>query len=601
MGLTMPLAREAACEKASDRNQLRVWLEQAETLGLANDPGWLRLLHFRGGSSTIEAGSGFFLSAQGATDSDAELHETLGSFSADGAAGCRYPARQRWLEGRLDPFPAPAKDAQCPELDRWRSRVPADEAFLVFADALPSSPPSMFGHTLLRLSGPKDPGVLGYGVSFVARTGSDGGLRLLARGLFGDYGGSFHVEPYYRAIRQYNRWEDRDLWEHRLTLEPEEVALIVDHLFELRRATFKYRFLDDNCSLGLLSLLEVARPSVDLVDGFSLWTIPAETVRRVADEGMIQSAVYRPSLATRIRAALEQLPDSEARQAEALALGASSMTQEVPPRVMATASLIRRHAKWREDVPSNRLPSAGRAPAPKMLLRNGLVDGHGSSRYRLASGTRDGRPFIELGYRPALHDLLDPPPGYRRGLQIEVLDTSIRYFPEESRVALSKLTLLDVFSMEPRGTYLEPLSWRFRTRVEARMPPRTRTDRGVGNGMVAEVDFALGGTWRLRPSLVASLLSRVSVEAARRLAPAYSTGPGLEGILIYGPDNGRWQGRLRASGQALVAGHARTRAQIEWSHRISLGRRWSIRGSFSWNRDFSNTWFDTRVGLDLFL
>ncbi len=68
------------------------------------------------------------------------------------------------------------------------------------------------------------------------------------------------------------------------------------HVWELGPTRFDYYFFDENCAYHLLSLLEVARPGLQLTDRFRWWAIPSDTVRAVTDQpGLLKRVVYRPA------------------------------------------------------------------------------------------------------------------------------------------------------------------------------------------------------------------------------------------------------------------------------------------------------------------
>ena len=91
----------------------------------------------------------------------------------------------------------------------------------------------MFGHTLLRIDTREGRDLLGWAVNFAGATGNDGGIVYAARGLTGGYQGYFSVVPYYEKVKSYGDWENRDIWEYDLALTPDELRLLIDHLWEL--------------------------------------------------------------------------------------------------------------------------------------------------------------------------------------------------------------------------------------------------------------------------------------------------------------------------------------------------------------------------------
>ena len=123
----------------------------------------------------------------------------------------------------------------------------------------------------------------------------NGGILYTFKGLFGGYEGYFSDGPYYEKVKEYSRLDNRDVWEYTLNLNEEETDRMLAHLWELKDINFDYYFFDENCSFRLLELIEVARPSVNLLDGFSVYAIPLDTVLVVDDADLIDTSYYRAS------------------------------------------------------------------------------------------------------------------------------------------------------------------------------------------------------------------------------------------------------------------------------------------------------------------
>ena len=296
---------------------------------LWTEPGWLNLLHYRVGRNPVLGAGGsryssfvddekFFLAEEGKSDPAAEMTATLDGFLSDDPAGdnhplCRYPARLAWLDNHLNIDRSRLPTVDCQLYQEWRRLVSADSVVLVFPAHHLNSPSSMFGHTLLRLDarqGRQQSDWLAYAVNFGANVpASDNSLLYAFRGLTGGYPGQFIVAPYFKKIQEYNRNENRDIWEYPLNLSAQETDRLVTHLWELKEINFDYFFFTENCSYRLLELLEIARPSVELTDDFVLTAIPVDTVRSVERAGMIAATNYRPSLASELAGHLTRLPE----------------------------------------------------------------------------------------------------------------------------------------------------------------------------------------------------------------------------------------------------------------------------------------------------
>ena len=107
--------------------------------------------------------------------------------------------------------------------------------------------------------------VIDYGINFAANQNpKDNPIEYVINGLFGLYDGQFAIFPYYFKVNEYNEAESRDMWEYRLSFNTEEIEWAYSHLWELGAASFPYYFFSDNCSYHILSILEIARPSLRL-------------------------------------------------------------------------------------------------------------------------------------------------------------------------------------------------------------------------------------------------------------------------------------------------------------------------------------------------
>ena len=284
-----------------------------------------------------------------------------------------------------------------------------------------------------------------------ARRAATGGFVYAARGLTGGYQGYFAVEPYYEKVKNYGDWENRDIWEYQLALSPEELDLLLAHLWELQGISFDYYYFDENCSQQLLALLEAARPALREREFVPPWVIPADTVRAAVRHDLVTDVRYRPSAATRLRYAASLLSRDERRLALAIAAGDvapdAPQVQALPPASRAAlldvAYDLLRYRYLGRDV--ERDASAGLAR--QILLARSQVgvrgappepprpafrpdEGHDTARASLGRRRRSAvTPFVEARFRPAFHDLLDPRGGYVRGAQIDFFDTALRVYP----------------------------------------------------------------------------------------------------------------------------------------------------------------------------
>ena len=466
---------------------------------------WLNLIHYKVIDSANNQyrsqvdDSRFFLAENGATNPEQELLATLAAFYREDTAPnthaqCLFPARLNWLVEKLDLDRSSLPAASCPDYDEWRNQVHARHITLVFPAYHLNSPSSMYGHTLLRLD-PGDPAHhdewsawLSYAVNFGADIkASDNSLLYAYKGLSGGYPGLFITTPYFNKIREYNRDENRDIWEYELNLDEDEAGKLATHLWELKERNFAYYFFDENCSYRLLELLEVARPTVELTDEFVVTAIPVDTVRAVQAAGMVKSIHYRPSMVTELRYKLDLIPAENRwlvekltrdigilESAEFMALPVSIQAQAVDAtyrlhryrfrdtsedpqaakRSYRLLAALNRHAKD--------LPASASLPVPVSPDQS-----HLSKRSRLAAGRSNTENYTELGFKMSFHDLEDQLAGFLQGAEINIASIALR--ASNDTLQLQRLDAVDIFSLTPRTQFFDPLSWRVNFGLERQL------------------------------------------------------------------------------------------------------------------------------------
>ena len=98
-------------------------------------------------------------------------------------------------------------------------------------------------------------------------------------------------------VREYNDTEARDLWEYELNLSPDQVDWMVRHAWETGATWFDYFFFRENCSYHLLSLLELAEPSLHLRSRFTGCTPDRRTARLDSSGALSPGAHHAARLA----------------------------------------------------------------------------------------------------------------------------------------------------------------------------------------------------------------------------------------------------------------------------------------------------------------
>ena len=593
---------------------------------LAATREWQALGHYQpnrltSGYKSQADDAGFFLAADGKTSPVAELRATLAAIQApvtgddNDHASCEFPARDRWLREQLK---MPETEAHCADFQEWASELNTESVALVFAASYLNSPSSMFGHTFLRLDPPSDDSeanlLLANTISYAADAAErDNELTFAYRGIFGGYPGITSVRPYYEMIRLYSDIENRDLWEYQLNLTPDEVDQMLAHAWEIQDRNFDYYFFDENCAYRLLALIDVARPGTHLLDEVSTHAIPSDTVRWVADRELVASVNYRPSAATQVNHALHQLTPENRRLASAIANGyvdttgpemAELSAREQANVLDATYDYVRYQSEaegWPRDYAAplshdllrTRSQIRDQAPLetpPTPSIRDD--QGHETFRAGLNRGYSGSRHYTELSLRPAYHDVLDPPEGYRPGAQLQFLRFDSRFYPDKDELQVERIVGVEIRSLTPRNSFFKPLSWQvgFGGR-------RTETDSG-NRVLTPYLEGGAGGSWMLGSQLQAIAVATADLEISSAIRRGYDIAPGADAGLLYQSPGISVMAGGRTRAWIVSSQHRQDEAYVEAS--LHLGRDYSIRAGVSREHHFDRYQTQWHLGFNAF-
>jgi len=511
--------------QADDSSYLQQLTQQARATALASDRYWHLLLHYRptltGGYKSEADEAGFFLAANGKTDPAAELEATLKQFFSPDLVGrshqparCAFIARYHWLktalaidESRLPPQP-------CERFHSWMAELNPASITLIFPSAYMNNPSSMFGHLLLRVdqkNQTEQTRILAYTVNYSANVTTNNGIIFAVFGVTGGFRGYFSTHPYYIKAREYGDFENRDIWEYRLNLTAEQTERLLMHTWEMGNGSFDYFFFKENCAYHILSLLDVADPTLYLTERFWFYTFPSDGIRMlVAQSGLVQEAVFRPSRRTEIRRGRQALAGNEyswlanivADPAQAQSAAFIALPPQRQALVLDVASDYLLYRAATEDntalyLERNKaiLTARSKLKVPPVLIALKPItgppeQGHKIIRFGVGMGWHEGAFFNELNFRLAFHDLLDPEYGYTPDAQIEALSVALRHYARNDHTRLERFTLLNIVSLSPMDTLFRSPSWKLSTGLETIRLHRCRFCRighfNVGIGAAAE-------------------------------------------------------------------------------------------------------------------
>jgi hypothetical protein len=368
----------------------------------------------------------------------------------------------------------------CEERQEWKKQLGATSVAVIFASADISNPASSFGHTFLKLINPenaKNKDLIDYGVNYAADADTNDGIFYALRGLLGGYRGVFTMLPYHQKIREYINLEGRDLTEYHLSLSPEEVDELIDHLLELDKTTAPYYFLSDNCAYEILYLLDIIRPDLQLTDKLTAWSIPVDTIKVIdRNSNLISERKFKKSLNTdylegysrlgplqkkALDVAVEKLkiPDdyelSNKEKAEVYETGmkyfavVNYRTGEKTEEKKYTLSTLR----------SELGPITSEAEDKRPLYPE---TSHDSSAVYFGGGSLDGNSYSMLKLRAAFHDLEQRDVGMVPMSLNNAGVIDLRYFDELKKLTLYRFTVINLINTNPVTQLDKNISWKAR-------------------------------------------------------------------------------------------------------------------------------------------
>ena len=469
---------------------------------LSEERFWRLLLHYRAnawGEYTSEVDApGFFLAPNGKTDPQAELEATLAQFFSEELVGrsrqpaqCAFIARYRWLKEKLAFDGHRLPSVVCQRFHSWFAELNPQSVTLIFASAFMNNPASMFGHTFLRVDQKgqtKQTRILAYTIHYAADVPPNVGVEYAIKGIFGGYKGYFSTIPYYIKVQEYRDIENRDIWEYKLNLNDEQIRWMLMHAWEMGNAYFDYFFFKENCAYHILSLLEVANPEWHLTDQFVFATIPADTVRLLAQEpDLIEAIAYRPSRRTQIKRQRERLTaveDTWLRQivGDVSLLHSDDFGLLQPTRQAFVLDIASDYLRFRgvsDPANANAYQEHNRivlTSRSKIQVRSEDVNitpfaerpeiGHKIFRIGLGLGWREDEIFEEVTARATYHDILDPEIGYTPDTQLELLALRVRHYERRDQTRLEGFTLANVVSISPMDALFRSPSWKISAGLE---------------------------------------------------------------------------------------------------------------------------------------
>jgi len=522
---------------------------------------------------------------------------------------CQFPARLRFLERELrwrgEGLPA----IECYRQNDFRRRVDAKSVALVFSSFFLNNPSSTFGHSFLRVNsglwaqyGSYRNELLDTGVNFAANVDTGSPVTYALFGMMGLLPGTFTTVPYYLKVREYNDYESRDLWSYDIDLTPDEIAMLVDHIWEEMSTFYYYKYFTENCSYHMFTLLDAAAPRLELTKRLTFYVIPSDTIRALArDPSPVTKVTYRPSVRSQFFYRLKQLNDAEKRALDVLVdtqdperldpLLPKASAARVLDAFSDQVELVAGKELLRDGSESQRLKQRILVKRASLGVKSEPIDvpapersaphlGHGMRRVSLGFADESDRGTAwTLGYRFAMHDLLDPGLGYARNMQIDMFGVWARLLnrPDgfRNRFEFDEFNIFKLTALTPISRYYSAKS------VHAELGFRKTYDRDCENGdhrcLPLTLDYGPG--WVIDPTGNETVSVFAFLQGHFTWSPNYvganirlGIGPRI-GAVVYFSDSLRFL--------AFADGQARAWADDDFTFREEATLRWGFSKSLA--------------------
>lgn len=501
---------------------------------------WLKLLHYKerifGGYTSQVDSNSFFLARDGKTDPLAELQASIRYLLLDPSGYSRFPARYLLLARHFNWTAAGKANAK---LSRFLRANRSASISIAFSSYYMNSPASVFGHLFMKLDN-RSSSLLDTGVDFTADTTGAGFFTYFFGGMSGYFAGKYSLIPFHKKLREYNDFENRDVWLYCLRLTEQQRDLFIKHLWELKHIKYDYYFLTENCAYHILSAVEAVCPEYDLTDKTGLLVIPVQSLRILKEAGLVERIEHKLSLRNLFIRSYSAL-SNEDRKLFHRVITSNTLVNGNTLSIPLLDGLIDfysyRYPAFRLD---RKQPEQSRVFDFKRRLhsmRAGLKQNHAvpdirsegvypphtihdSVRFSLAAGYSDR--LHELYLKPELrfvfHDLADPLRGYPGNAAIDFLKLSAFLYQKEGKGSVSLLfdqfTLLDYIVLNDFSFFRKSFSRRLYLGAKRLFDSRVTAVTGYFAPEISlstGISRILGGKYSLEshPALLVYLLLKI--------------------------------------------------------------------------------------------
>lgn len=269
------------------------------------------------------------------------------------------------------------------------------------------------------------------------------------------YFGYFIREPFFKKLYEYNTLEQRYLHTYELNYTKEEIKFLIYHLFELRKATFKYYFFDANCASQITDLISVIdSKNIEKSKGYYL---PIYTISDF--ENRITSVKSHMPIINKIDFLTQKMTSNEKNEFYKFIKNSNKVDENYSDILKEAIQLntILNFKKFNK-VDKNYQNTMSQTFIPTLIDDKNLhpLKKTKPSTYEVGYIKKDD-DFLSLKYRPIFLELKD---FQYRGLQkSEINALTFELLLNEETSKLNYLNILSIRSLPKQLGYYNPLSW----------------------------------------------------------------------------------------------------------------------------------------------
>jgi len=457
----------------------------------SNNNYWKKLLHYNADKSRVISNE-FFISQNGNINPAEELKTTVNLLKGDkgNIIACNYPARYLWIRKSLPDIPF-YNLKQCPELVLFMDQFQKDRIDIVFASEFLNVPSSSFGHIMLVFHDDTQPYLTANTIHFAAETNNENFFRYAFNGINGDFNGYFLRSLFFKKKYEYNILEQRYLHRYTLDFDKAKIKNLLYHLFELRKATFKYYFIKENCAYQIAILLDIAQGNPETIN-HGLYVLPIDVIK-YHEKSIIKKEVSLPTV-IKTKELIETMNKYEKMQFQ------SVISNKLDPNIVESDKVIESLINYYEynfrryNHIFDNYETVMSLKHTKSNLNHDIpepLERDAPSKIGIGLYGDSRKNGIYLQYRPFLRDVYDIQKDTQQESELNLFNLDLIAYTDE--IKIEELNIISIKSLSMRSKFFTPYSWMFFAGAN-----RDNTE----NSLNFETEFGFGATTSISTAIV---------------------------------------------------------------------------------------------------